>query len=486
MDDVNLPFSELVARASEDRGILEVFVAKAREHDARIQTLLKSADATGLVDGVASLSTTALTSSTRQSIAMVSEDANKSGSTLLRKRVQLAECRLLAKNANAAGDALAKCIAVLHTAMRVSEMAASKKRRFAALRLLETLLVQVQGMDYAFARLIRESARQWRQTVRNGVVSDCRTWLDDIRSATREIGAREMRKTSDAIVAWESDPNNSNIPFGSAVYRIIHETEEQQDELDLAPVYEAVHVHVEIGMFDEFKHDFDADRQAQRELVVPSGLTLVKLGNNDDERVERMNGIIEDVAGFAIIERILFSRVKGLRSQRQIDVTWDLLCSRVTEVLKPSSAEDYVMSPDMLVEFKASLIVLAHTIGTREYAMARLHAFLGTLATSYISILKHRFYTQFDEALNDDSFVPMVISTRNEFDEVMSVCVYEPSSDTVRLPITLPFSSIYPDGSKALSMLVDAFFNFAEKGGSLASNTKLLRKVRFKKYILLN
>lgn len=84
-------------------------------------------------------------------------------------------------------------------------------------------------------------------------------------------------------------------------------------KVDFTPLFEALHIHEALGQSDKFRAEYAATRRRQKELLLPSSISLA----TDNE--SSLSSLLEGIAGFAIIEKATMRRAPQLRTA--IDVS---------------------------------------------------------------------------------------------------------------------------------------------------------------------
>jgi hypothetical protein len=89
------------------------------------------------------------------------------------------------------------------------------------------------------------------------------------------------------------------------------------------PLFECLHIHQSLGQMDKFRIEYANTRRRQKDLLVPSTITLI------DEDGAGLHNLLEEMAGFAIVERATMKRVPDLRSSVDVGLPISLFPTRV-------------------------------------------------------------------------------------------------------------------------------------------------------------
>lgn len=238
---------------------------------------------------------------------------------LAEQKKALVESRSHRQNIDETSRAIQDCLEVLRLANQVHDLLA-KKNHYAALRALEELQnVHLKGVtQYKIAEMIQRSVPATQRAIAEAVMSDLNTWLYRIREMSQYLGEialyhTDLRKTRQKERA-EKMPYLGHFKLNSAIELVSDEHEEydllQNDELqvDFTPLFECLHIHQSLGHMDNFRIEYANTRRRQKELLIPTSITLI------DEDGARLHNLLEEMAGFAIVERSTMKRVPDLRS----------------------------------------------------------------------------------------------------------------------------------------------------------------------------
>lgn len=238
---------------------------------------------------------------------------------LAQQKKALVELRSHRRNIDETFLAIQDCLEVLRLANQVHDLLA-KKNNYAALRALEELQnVHIKDVThYKIAEMIQRSVPATQRAIAEAVMTDLNTWLYRIREMSQYLGEitlyhTDLRKRRQKERA-EEIPYLSHFKLNSAIELVSDEHEEydllQNDELqvDFTPLFECLHIHQSLGHMDKFRMEYANTRRRQKDLLIPASITLV------DGDGASLHNLLEEMAGFAIVERSTMKRVPGLRS----------------------------------------------------------------------------------------------------------------------------------------------------------------------------
>jgi hypothetical protein len=250
---------------------------------------------------------------------------------LAEQKKALVESRSHRQNIDETSKALQDCLEVLLLANQVHDLLA-KKNHYAALRAQDELQnVHLKGItQYKIAEVIQRSVPLTQKAIADAVMADLNTWLYRIREMSQYLGEialyhtdlrkSRLRERADRI------PYLGQFKLNSAIELVSDEHEEydllQNDELqvDFTPLFEALHIHQSLGQMDKFRVEYATSRRKQKELLLPSAINIRE---NDGAS---LHTLLEEIAGFAIVERTTMKKIPDLRSS--VDVCFS--CQFVT------------------------------------------------------------------------------------------------------------------------------------------------------------
>lgn len=237
----------------------------------------------------------------------------------------LVDSRDVRQNIDEANQALQLCLEVLGLANKVSELLRQKKH-YAALRTLDELqnvhLKEVVQFDVA--DLVQRSVPSMKMKVKEAVWTDLTAWLYRIRESSQLLGQvafdqTELRRRRQRERV-EKSPYLEIFKLNSAIELVLDEREEfdvlqnENISIDFTPLFECLHIHEAIEELDEFKQTYSDTRRQQKDLLVPTTLTI----SNED--TSAFNVLLENIAGFAIIERSTVHKASHFRTLSLIHI----------------------------------------------------------------------------------------------------------------------------------------------------------------------
>ena len=400
-------------------------------------------------------------------ILNLNQSIQSSTEKLAEQKKALFESRGVRQNIDEATQALQDCLEVLRLANQVHDLL-SKKQHYPALRALDELhQVRLKEVgQYKISDMIQKSVPAMKKLVAENVMTDLNTWLFRIRETSQFLGEvaffnTEQRRTRQKERV-ENNEYLSKFKLNSAIELVSDESVEydildnEDVQVDFTPLFECIHIHNAVGQQEKFKADYAATRRQQKDLSMPSSITLI------DEEGTSLNELVECIAGFAIVEKATMEKAPGLRSQADVDELWDSMCQRAIMLISKALRE--VSNAEMILKVKGVIALFIQTMDSWGYAVGALDSFLLTLFEKYAELLKKRFSDDFQEIVSTDDYMPMPINRLDEYNKVVSVSFYTPDrpAEEIRFPCVLPFSQMYPLCCIDIRNFLNQFYFFSD------------------------
>ncbi|KIW16922.1 hypothetical protein PV08_04112 [Exophiala spinifera] len=401
-------------------------------------------------------------------ILELNQSIQASTEKLVDQKKALVECRGVRQNIDDASHALQDCLEVLRLANQVQELR-DQKKHYAALRALDELQsVHLQSVtQYKLSELIQKSVPAIQKSIAEAVMADLNTWLFRVREMSQYLGELSFYHTDlrQQRLKERSERNAylGNFKLNSAIELVADEHEEfdllksEDLEVDFTPLFEALHIYRSLGQMDKFKSDYTNSRRAQRDLLLQNTISLV------DEELGDLHTLLEDIAGFAIMERATMKKVPDLRSTTDVEELWDSLCRKGISLM--SKALGAVDNAEHLLKIKNLISLFIQTMNTFNFNTSSVSNFVLILFDKYAELLKQRFSEDFIEIVSTDDYMPMPIQNAEEFEKVVNVSWYTPDRPVheMTFPTVFPFSQMYPLCCIDIRNFLNQFYFFSSQ-----------------------
>ncbi|KAJ4421436.1 Rab GTPase-binding exocyst subunit S15 [Neurospora sp. IMI 360204] len=375
---------------------------------------------------------------------------------LAEQKQALVDTRRVRQNITDVSDALRESLKIMHAVNNAHDLI-RKKKYYGALKSLEDLqneyLVPIiqnkYATQYRLADLIQKSIPASRKTISEAVMTDLNTWLYRIRETSQFLGEVAFFGTRQRLDRQreraEQNPYLGHFKLNSAIELVFDESDEfdvldnEEVQVDFTPLHEALHIHEALGQIDKFRAEYAATRRQQKDLLMPSSVNL-----SSDEENSELRDLLEQITGFAVIEKATIQRAPQLRSTVEVDELWDSMCQTAIRLISRSLTD--VDNAELLLKIKGDIALFIQTMESWNYSVSMLNNFQLTLFYKYAELLKRRFSDDFQEIVSTDDYMPMQINNAEEYEKVLKVSWYteEKAPEELTFPCVLPFSQMYP------------------------------------------
>ncbi|KAK6534719.1 hypothetical protein TWF281_006021 [Arthrobotrys megalospora] len=401
-------------------------------------------------------------------ILKLNQTIQKSTESLAAKKKALVDSRGTRQNIDEAMQALHSSLEVLAAANRVHELLHEKKH-YTALRTLDELhnIHLKEVMHFEVAKIIQSSVPAMKTMIKEAVMTDLNHWLYQIRETSKLLGQvafdqTELRRERQKERA-EKSQYFELFKLNSAVELVLDEREEfdvlnnENVMIDFTPLHECIHIHEALELRDDFRLEYSDVRRQQKELLLPVSVSF----REDD--ISGLAQVLEEIAGFAIIERATMRRTQNFRSASDVEELWMSMCTKTIQIITP--AMQAVNNSDTILKIKAILSLFIQTMDTWSYNVDILDAFLLKLFERYSELLKKQFSKDFVEIVQSDDYMPMAIADAEEYAKVINVSWFKDdrNAEEIQYPTVLPFSQMYPLCCIDLRSFLNKYYFFSRE-----------------------
>ncbi|KAG8961089.1 hypothetical protein FRC03_005785 [Tulasnella sp. 419] len=406
----------------------------------------------------------------RDRITTLDSSVSSVGKTLASKKRTLLESKKTATHLDEAIDTLQACLRVLDLVNRVGAMIKDGKY-WSALKSLDDVesLPQTSLSQTPFFEHLLSSLPSLRAQIKDAVTASMKSWLLEIRNTSGLVGRLALDAMKTRARRWKTRQEKDHLlkpsKVGSPVELVISEKLEynvldnDQISIDFKPLYQCIHIYTTLDSLEELQRSYQADRKAQASLILSDrilpgtrnlSLTLLPL--------------TEDIVGFFIIESQVLRTTRAFRYQREVEDLWENVAQKVKDVVEEGLRDE--SDVDVFLLCKDSLLAFVQTMEGYSYDTSQLQSLVFSLVERYSALLERSFGTQFSKAVMENDFLAMYISTPDELETVLAGCYLKKQKIedllTQPIPITLPFSSMFPLCCGYVRQYVDKFYQFVE------------------------
>lgn len=440
-----------------------------------IQGLIESKDAEiekicvdNYQDFISSVSTLftvkSYTDKMKETIASLDTSVTQLGGDLVDKKRNLLQIKKTAANLDEAIDTFQACLRVLDVVNRVSEMVKEGKY-WSALRSLEDIesIPPTSISQTPFFQHLSSSLPSLRVQIKDAVTASMKQWLLEIRTVSAEVGQLAVENMENRTRFWrtrrERDPLLRMSRVGSAVEFVTYEKNEfnvlNNDKLkvDFKPLFECIHIYDTLGLLEELRVSYQADRKAQSDLILPTPLPLSSL-----------LAFTQEILGFFLVESRVLETTGTFRSWRDVEELWDVVVFHLTAGV--DNALEFENDPEVFLRVKENILTFVMALEGSAYSTVSLQNFTLSLFERYVKLLEAYFGNRLEIIIRQDDNQPLFIEHETELQAVLDVVrISETERNEIKripLPQALPWSQSFYLCYKEIRSFIQKFYAFVE------------------------
>ncbi|XP_076174711.1 exocyst complex component Sec15 isoform X2 [Ptiloglossa arizonensis] len=376
---------------------------------------------------------------------------------VIEKGEELVKARKVESNMAAAVDSLTMCLPVLAAYAKLQKQL-KDKRYYPALKTLEQLehhdLPKVT--NYRFSSQITQQIPQLRENIKDASMSDLRDFLENIRKYSPKIGEVAMRHTQEQLII-EAEIIGRKKKRANARNSLSNEGEEElsaQDLMDFSPVYRCMHIYTVLREGETFKVYYRQQRKQQARLVLQSSINM-------HESIAGYQTYLQGIVGFFVVEDHILNTGNGLATRSYLDELWSMALSKIVNALHTHSA--YCTDATLILKIKNLIMLFNTTLRNYGYSVGQLWDLLQEIRVHYNEVLMQHWVQVFRDILDEDSFLPIQVTTQAEYDNVLDLFPYHDEElERAEFPKKFPFSDMVPKVYQQVKEFIYACLKFSE------------------------
>lgn len=448
-------------------------IVKGKDEELNVLSLNSAHDINTCIDTIDKVSTQSEELS--DSLAQVNQALNKSVFELIAKKKALIKCKETSQRIQETSTVLNLCIQVLEISNRILEWIKQHKY-FSALKLIEELtsihLPKVK--DFSFALKIYDSIPHLTSMIKEESFDNLSKWLSThIERKMGIIGDCIFLNLVDLRESWEKLRNNSAIPallphrLNSPVELSMRDPalalnvfESKELQIPLAPIYDCILVYQSLNDVSSLATIYHKVWMKKYQRVIyPITLSSDiqgKLSTQDSsvsfQNIESLATYLQKIAAFFVVDKQLNQQTKfELRSNSTADDLWESYSVRLKPVLENFLKSRKWGLDDLgpLADFKDLVGNFLQVMENSQYKTSDLYTIMVDIFKNYFGpILIQHFRLEFIDSIQSDHYMPLVVTDRHDYDNVMKICWYKKDAsfapkNVKSMPISFPFSEDY-------------------------------------------
>ncbi|XP_018373286.1 PREDICTED: exocyst complex component 6 isoform X2 [Trachymyrmex cornetzi] len=374
---------------------------------------------------------------------------------VIEKGEELVKARKVESNMAAAVDSLTMCLPVLAAYAKLQKQL-KDKRYYPALKTLEQLehhdLPKVT--NYRFSSQITQQIPQLRENIKDASMSDLRDFLENIIKHSPKIGEVAMRHTAEQLATEAEIIGRKKKRTYANQSNEIEEELSAQDLMDFSPVYRCMHIYTVLREGETFKLYYRQQRKQQAELVLEPPINM-------HESIVEYQTYLHGIIGFFVVEDHILNTGNGLATRSYLDELWTKALSTIVYALRTYSA--CCTDATLILKIKNLIMLFNTTLRDYGYSVEQLWDLLQEIRVHYNEVLMQHWVQVFRDILDEDSFLPIQVTTQAEYDKVLNLFPYHDDElQKAEFPKKFPFSDMVPKVYQQVKEFIYACLKFSE------------------------
>ncbi|XP_018355653.1 PREDICTED: exocyst complex component 6 isoform X2 [Trachymyrmex septentrionalis] len=374
---------------------------------------------------------------------------------VIEKGEELVKARKVESNMAAAVDSLTMCLPVLAAYAKLQKQL-KDKRYYPALKTLEQLehhdLPKVT--NYRFSSQITQQIPQLRENIKDASMSDLRDFLENIIKHSPKIGEVAMRHTAEQLATEAEIIGRKKKRTYVNQSNEIEEELSAQDLMDFSPVYRCMHIYTVLREGETFKLYYRQQRKQQAELVLEPPINM-------HESIVEYQAYLHGIIGFFVVEDHILNTGNGLATRSYLDELWIKALSTIVYALRTYSA--CCTDATLILKIKNLIMLFNTTLRDYGYSVEQLWDLLQEIRVHYNEVLMQHWVQVFRDILDEDSFLPIQVTTQAEYDKVLNLFPYHDDElQKAEFPKKFPFSDMVPKVYQQVKEFIYACLKFSE------------------------
>lgn len=422
---------------------------------------------------------------------------NKSALELVARKKALIKSKETASKVNETITTLNMCNQVLEIDNKILELIKQQKS-FSALKLTDELqtvhLPKVK--DFSFSVKIYNSIPHMTNMIKEESFDSLKLWLTThLERKIDRIGDHLYENLYKLEEHWESlrnDPRNryllphrlnSPIEISMRDPQLSFQVFENQElGIPLKPVYDCILVYNSLKDAGTLSTAYHKEwMEKYRKIIHPITLSASKTYDRSTLSLESavlfpdLNSLetyLRKIAAFFIADKELNTKTRfELRSNGTADDLWDSYVLKLKPVLLNFLQTRKWLRDDLelLADFKECLGHFLQVMENSNYRTTELYEIMIIIFRDYFgAMLIEHFRHEFLESIQSDHYMPLGVSDREDYDNVMKICWYHAEAsfapkNVKSMPVSFPFSEDYVHYCLGIRALMQDILDFISR-----------------------
>lgn len=417
---------------------------------------------------------------------------NRSTLELVSKKQTLIKKTETARKISETIEVLNLCLQVLEITNKIHDWT-KQHRYFSALKLIDELtsihLPKVR--DFLFLARIRDLIPHFTAMIKAESFDNSCKWLAmQIERKVDAIGDALFNNLADLNEAWDLQRSARDalalLPhrLNSAVELALRDPalvldifDSRELSIDLAPLYDCILVYQSLGELLALKAAWHKEWMKKYQRVIyPLTLSLAELAVAEQtvlfSDLDALEAYLRRIAAFFIADKAINTRTRfELRLNSTADDLWVSFAIKLRPMLNNflETRKWGLADLNELADFKDVIGNFSQVMENERYDIHELADLLIVIFRDHFGpILIQHFRLEFLESIQSDHFMPLVVTDKVDYDNVMKICWYKQDSSFAprnlkSMPISFPFSEDYVHYCLGMRTLLQDVLDFTTK-----------------------
>lgn len=431
-----------------------------------------------------------------QSMLQVNDMLNKSVYMLISKKEALIKSKETERKINDTIVVLNLCIQVLEITNKIHDWIKQKKY-FSALKLIEELMsIHLNKVkDFSFSVKIHNSIPHLTGMIKEESFDNLSKCLStQIERKFDVIGDCIFLNLAELQDNWEklrSDPANPALlphRLNSSIELSMRNASLHLDifnsrklAIPLGAIYDCILVYQSLNEMPVLIAAYHKEWMKKYQRIIYP----ITLSSNANEKqalyhepvvtfanLNDLAAYLQKIAAFFVVDKQLNTRTKfDLRTNATSDDLWESFAIKLKPVLINfvTKSEWGIDDLGTVADYKNLIGNFLQVMENSLYKITDLYEVLTLIFKDYFCpIMIQHFRLEFLESIQSDHYMPLVVTTKNQYDSVMQICWYKKDSsfapkNVKSLPISFPFSEDYVHYCLGVRTLLQDIIDFTSE-----------------------
>ncbi|OWM88963.1 hypothetical protein CDL15_Pgr020917 [Punica granatum] len=397
------------------------------------------------------------------------------GTALLAKVEELIEAYSIKRNVTEAIRTSKNCVQVLELCSKFNDHIA-KGQFYPALKTVDLIEKNyLQNIPVLTLKLaIERRIPVIKMHIEKKMSSQVNEWLVHVRSSAKSIGQTAIghtassRQRDEEMLERQRKAEEQDLSgYGDFVCSLDVEEIEEDCVLkfDLTPIYRVYHIHICLGVPQQFRDYYYNNRMLQ--------LNSDLQGSSSQPFVESYQSYFAQIAGHFIVEDRVLRTAGGLLLADQLETMWDSAVAKMVSVLNGQFS--HMDSATHLLLVKDYVALLGSTLRQYGYEVGPLFEALDNSRSKYHELLLKECREQLVNILGNDTYEQMVMKKDTDYESNVLSFHLQTSDIMPAFPYVAPFSAMVPDVCRTVRSFIKSSVDYLSYGAQ-ANSYETVRK----------